>query len=116
MNNQIKIHPVEQRKKARIALPEPPVVYDAHSGKPVGQVVNISVEGMMLAGPTHIAPGTVRQFRIQIQHNGNYTELQTGVESLWCQDVNNSGTYWTGFHIIDIAPKQQEILNHLIDD
>lgn len=116
MSNQIKIHPVEQRKKVRVALSEPPLVYDAHSGEPVGQIVNISVDGMMLAGPVCTSPGTVRQFRIQIQHKGACTELQPGVESLWCQDVNNSGTYWTGFHIIDIAPEQQEILNSLIDD
>lgn len=116
MSNQIKINPVEQRKKPRIVLPEPPLAYDAHSRKPVGQIVNISAEGMMLAGATHISPGTVCQICIQIQHNGTCTELQTGVESLWCQDVNNSGTYWTGFHIIDIAPQQQEILNRLIDE
>lgn len=116
MSNQTEIHPVEQRKKTRVALPEPPIVYDAHSGTPMGQIVNISVEGMMLAGPAHIAPGTVCQFRIQIQHDGSCIELQTGVESLWCQDVNNSGTYWTGFHIIDIAPQHQEILDRLIDE
>ncbi len=116
MSNKVEFHPVEQRRKTRISLPEPPVVYDAHSGETIGQIVNLSVDGMMLAGPVSIAPGTLHQLCIQVEQEDIHAQLLVGVESLWCQDVNNSGTCWTGFQIIDISTEHQEMLNTLIDE
>jgi hypothetical protein len=103
----------ELRKHPRIEVPENVIVQDAHSGEMLGQLVNLSVDGLLLVGRVGIAPGTVRQLRMQLKQGGRVTELVLGAESLWCNDANDSGAYWSGFQIIDISPEQQEILDAL---
>jgi len=106
----------EQRSKNRVTIPEHPQILDAHSGKVLGELVNLSADGLMAISPGGIASGTVYQMRIPLVQGDSKVEILVGAESLWCDDANDSGSYWTGFQIIDISPEHQEILNAVIDD
>lgn len=106
----------EMRKNTRLEIPEQVAVKDAHSGEVIGQLVNLSIDGLMLMGPGCVAPGTVRQLRIPLSNSGEVSELLIGAEALWCQDANDSGSYWSGFHIIDISEEHQEILFKMVGD
>ena len=106
----------EQRRQRRVTIPEHPQILDAHSGKILGQLVNLSVDGLMAVSPRGIKCGTVRQVRVPLIVGEHSVEIQLGIESLWCEDANESGSHWTGFQIIDISPEHQIILNSVIAD
>jgi hypothetical protein len=104
-------HPADQRRSQRVTIPEHPHVLDAHSGAAIGQLVNLSSDGLMLAGADCIPRNTVCQMRIPLTRGSEQFEIRIGAESLWCEDANDSGMHWTGFQIIDISPEDQRILD-----
>ena len=106
----------EQRRQRRVTIPEHPQILDAHSGKILGQLVNLSVAGLMAVSPRSINCGTVYQVRFPLIIGDQPVEIQLGIESLWCEDTNESGSHWTGFQIIDISPDQQKILDSVVGD
>ncbi len=99
-----------------MTIPENPQILDAHSGKLLGELVNLSTDGFMAISPDCIVCGTVCQLRIPLVQGDRNVEILVGAESLWCDDANDSGSYWTGFQIIDISPEHQEILNTVVGD
>jgi len=104
----------EQRKKRRVAIAERVDVTDAYSGNTLGQLVNLSIDGLMLVGPGFIRPGTLYQLRIPLDMQANAQVLLVGAECLWCQDANESGAYWSGFQIIDISPEPRQALASVV--
>jgi len=106
----------EQRRKNRVTIPQHPQILDAQSSKILGELVNLSADGLMVVSPDSIACGTVYQMRIPLVQGDRNVEIQIGAESLWCDDANGSGSYCTGFQIIDISPQHQEILNTMVGD
>ncbi|MDT8386345.1 MAG: PilZ domain-containing protein [Thiogranum sp.] len=106
----------DMRKSPRLDAPEQVAVRDLHSGEVVGQLVNLSVDGLMLLGAASLEPGTLCQFRVPIDKEAQTTELVIGAEVLWCQDANHSGSYWSGFHIIDISPEHLAVLTAMVGD
>jgi hypothetical protein len=106
----------EQRKLMRVCIPDHPQIFDIHHNTVAGQLVNLSIEGLMMMSPAPVKPGTLLQFRIPLHCNEKVVEVLVGVESLWCDDADESGMCWTGFHIIDISPEHQEIISTLVCD
>jgi hypothetical protein len=104
----------EQRRKNRVAIPQHPTILDAHSGKVIGPLVNLSADGLMIAGKEPIDCRHVCQMRIPLIKDGRQLEIRVGAESLWSEDANDSGVHWTGFHIIDISPEDQLILDTVV--
>lgn len=104
----------DQRSCRRVTIPEHPQVSDAHSGAVLGQLVNLSHDGLMIAGNHCIARNSVCQMRIPLVVGGTRQEICIGAESLWCEDANGSGLYWTGFHIIDISAEDQKTLDAVV--
>jgi len=106
----------DQRKLTRVSIPDHPQIFDAHSGAAVGQLVNISIEGLMMMSPSAVNPGMLLQLRIPLQCNKGVIEVVIGAESLWCDETDESGACWTGLHIIDISPEHHEIISTLVYD
>jgi len=106
----------EQRRQRRVKIPQHPQIRDAHSGTVVGQLVNLSVDGLMAVSPLCISCGTVCQVRIPLIVDDETVEIQLGIESLWCEDANESGSHWTGFQIIDVSPDHHRILRSVIGE
>lgn len=105
---------VEQRRRHRVTIPEHPLIFDAHSGKVFGQLVNLSADGLMVAGDRCIEHGSVCQLRIPLMREQRVVEVRVGAESLWCEDAHGSGVFWTGYHIIDISPEDQQTLDDIV--
>lgn len=104
----------DKRRCQRVTIADHPQVNDAHSDDTVGQLVNLSCDGLMIAGNRPIAPNTVLQMRLPLNVGGSEHLISVGAESLWCEDANGSGLYWTGFHIIDISADDQEKLDAIV--
>jgi c-di-GMP-binding flagellar brake protein YcgR len=116
MKSKTNLDTTEQRRQRRVAIPEHPEILDCHNGNVLGQLVNLSADGLMAVSPHCIECGTVCQLRIPLIRDSETVEILIGAESLWCEDTNNSGSHWTGFQIIDISPEHQEILNSVVFD
>ena len=114
MNSTVNPAHSEQRRKTRVTIPEHPQILDAHTGKVLGELVNLSTDGLMAVSPGGVACGTVWQVRISLVRGDRKVEILIGAESLWSDDANGSGSYWTGFQIIDISSEHQEILNTVV--
>lgn len=109
-------HPADQRRNQRVTIAEHPQVLDAHSGAVVGQLVNLSSDGLMIASSWCIERTSVHQMRIPLTCGGEPLEIRIGAECLWCEDANESGIHWTGFQIIDISPEDQLILDRVVNN
>ena len=116
MSTSTNVEKSEQRRQRRVTIPEHPQILDAHSGNILGQLVNLSVDGLMAVSPQRIKRRTVCQVRIPLLIGKQPVEIQLGIESLWCEDANESGAYWTGFQIIDISPEYQNILKSVVGE
>ena len=112
----INANPADQRRSQRVSIPEHPQVLDAHSDAVIGQLVNLSSDGLMIASSRCIEFNTVYQMRIPLARGDDHLEIRIGAESLWCEDANDSGMHWTGFQIIDISPEDQRILESVLGD
>lgn len=106
--------PADQRSHPRVTIPEHPQVVDAHSGALIGQLVNLSPDGLMLASARPIARNSVCQMRIPLMADDRRLEITIGAECLWCEDTNGSGTHWSGFQIIDISAKDQAVVDAIV--
>ncbi len=116
MSHEASMQNSDQRRLTRVALPDHPRILDAHSGETVGQLVNLSVEGLMMMSPAAVTPGTLMQLRIPLQRGDASVEIAVGVECLWCDASDASGINWMGFHIIDISDDDREIIAGLVYD
>jgi hypothetical protein len=84
-------------------------VFNVLSGETLGQLANITSEGLMLIAAAPITPGTLFQLHMPLNEPTNgITAIDFGVEALWCQEADSSGRYWVGMHIIDISPQNIE--------
>lgn len=105
----------DRRGQHRAEVEHPTEVLDANSGSLIGQLVNLSHEGLMLVSARPIPAGVVLQLSIPLsQGEAGGQRIVVGAESLWSQDANDSGSFWTGFHIIDISANDQQLLDALV--
>lgn len=106
---------IDQRRAPRLEILESLNVKDVRDGEVLGQLANISSEGLMLVSQRPLSIGRSYRLIIPLAVEGiQDARIEVTAESLWCEDVNNSGTYWTGFHITAISAADQSVLNKLV--
>ncbi len=105
----------ENRQQHRLEIQDELMVTDINTGNTMGQLANLSVEGLMLSSTEPVRLNTIYRLRIPLSAEGvDDSNIEVRAESLWCEDVNGSGSYWTGFHICEISSQDQEILNKIV--
>ena len=89
-------------------------VSDARSGASLGQLVDISLEGLSVQGREPLSSASTRFLRILIpQPGGPDYRLEFEAQSRWTSEAD--GTHTTGFHITALTPEQQEQVKHLVN-
>lgn len=107
----------DRRKHPRIRVDRPLKVSDLDRGAPLGCLVDISIDGLMLISPEPIAVNRVLQLRLELPPEFGASQMALfGAESLWREVSNDPGKYWVGFQIIDISPEHVEKIRRLIDE
>lgn len=105
----------DQRRNPRLEIMDNLNVSETGSGVLLGQLVNISEDGFMLVSPEPLATGRQYKLTIPLSAEGvTDSEIRLTAESLWCEDVNGSGTFWTGFQITEILGEDRRILDRVI--
>ncbi len=106
---------VEKNEARRASRYVPAVccrVTDMLSGALLGEVLNVSREGLMLLSRQSIDEGSMYQVSIDCDMDGA-DSIEAGIECLWSDEHGNGGTV-AGFHIIDISSQGQACLDRLL--
>lgn len=97
---------MDNRGQKRIEVSEVIRVVDRQTGSTIGQLVNISEEGLMLQGPEPVPENSIYQLSLEFEADSASAAdgpLMIGVESLWCHSSSDQAQHWSGFYIIDIS-------------
>ncbi len=90
-------------------------VFDLHSGRRLGRVVDLSAEGFMLFSDTPQTADTLVECRlVSEQVIEGVCEITLGADCLWSRPGADDIHCWAGFHIIDLAEDQAAALEVLL--
>lgn len=103
----------DQRRLPRHALSAPVDVLDRLSLSPLGRLVNIHREGLMIMGGYPFDDERLYLVELQLPEsvNGRYS-IPLGVDCLWSR--RDSEMHWAGFKIIDASDEALEDIDVLI--
>ena len=107
----------DNRGQQRIEVSEVIKVVDRQTGKTVGQLVNISEDGLMLLSSEPIPENSIFQLSLEFAANSASAAdgpVMIGVESLWSNSSSDQSQHWVGFYIIDISEQDLEHIRKLI--
>jgi len=104
----------EQRRNERKEPIQRVVVFNSLTREQLGQLGNITPEGLMLITDEPILEGSIFQLSFTLIDPAESAErnFDVGATSLWSAPAA-SGNHWSGFQIIDISDPQQESLSSL---
>ena len=106
----------EHRRSRRKRVQATIDVFDAIADKPIGQVGNLSSEGMLLISNRPLRADALFQFAFALPAPaGKPHRLEIGVHEQWNEPASIGGQYWAGFRIIDISPEDQKVLDNWLN-
>jgi hypothetical protein len=104
----------ERRKHRRTRVPYEINVYDKHTGKHIGRLVNLSTEGIMLVGGAPMAVNETYECRMTLPVSiYGRREISFDALCLWCAKVENSQRFHGGFQIQKSREELRELLRLL---
>lgn len=102
----------EYRKSKRVRPNVTIEIVDIIKNIIIGNVLNISSEGLLVSTNLHIEAGLLFQTEWNFSARG-LKSIDVGIECLW-SETQTSNIYLTGFQIIDISKDDQDILDRII--
>jgi len=106
----------EKRKLKRRHLLYYARIFNAQTRELMGNLVDITPEGVMLASEkTH---PTDEPFRLSIELSEGITDksfLELTAKSIWCRPDIDPHFHTTGFELLDLTPQDREIIQRIID-
>jgi hypothetical protein len=91
------------------------IIADQITGNHIGRVVNISSEGLMLLSDEPMVAGSVYQLDLLLPNpQNNQEKISFAAEAVWCTEASQPESFWSGFHIIDIAAESVLVIDELI--
>lgn len=102
---------IEKRRLPRKRPAAPLQVTDAMTGRVVGHVGNLSLEGMMLLADVEIENDALYQFFFHLpDEHGRLQPIEVGAQELWSEQAHQPGRFWTGFRFIDLGEAEAHVL------
>ena len=106
---------VDMRSRPRKNTPHLVKALDEESGAPLGRIVDITSDGMMLLAPRAIAPG--RRFMIRLNLPvmvQNRSDVVIESEAVWCTQDKNPKFFRVGFKFITLAGEDGFLLEEVM--
>jgi len=92
-----------------------PRIYRADDNSRLGNLVNLTTEGLLLMGEKPVAAGQEMALRIRWQDaDGEPQEIRFQAQSRWCQTLGNPAFHVTGFAISRIDSEELDQVVALI--
>jgi len=106
----------QRRSRDRKHLNQTIDVTDVINQRKLGELVNLSIGGMMIMCDGELETNSIFQLAMTLPAPINgLTELQLGVDCLWCRHVDNFRRYWAGFQIIDASEDTLACIRELLE-
>lgn len=107
---------MNSRKFERAELNQPITIVDTINGGSFGELINVSVDGIMVMTQNEIPTHSIYQLALElpIDIEGS-RRVELGADCLWCRKAENFHRYWAGFQIIDTSDLASRQISHLID-
>lgn len=108
---------MREHRRSKRRNPETPVpVFNTMTGEPIGQIGNLSPDGMMLIASRELRADALYQFSfpLPLEHHAPI-EIEVGMHEQWSEPASVPGQYWAGFRIVSISAEDQELLNEWVD-
>ena len=108
---------MREHRRSKRRDPEIPVqVVNTMSGEPIGQIGNLSPDGMMLIANRELRADALYQFSFPLLiHNHAPIEIEVGMHEQWSEPAGVTGQYWSGLRIVSISAEDQELLAEWVD-
>lgn len=107
--------PTDHRESPRYELRVPLPIYDLSSHRKVGEVLDISVQGLRLASIEPIRKNTVLNCYISLPRKifeRDYLTLTA--QCCWCSVIPDSMTYESGFKLVKVSKEVSAVIMHMI--
>ncbi|MCP4140790.1 MAG: PilZ domain-containing protein [Chloroflexi bacterium] len=107
----------ERRKIARKYLMAYSSVYEQSTGKMLGYLSDLTLEGLMVIGKEELEIGRETEIRIDLPEIPAFKEnfLQIGVRIIWVKPDIDPRLNNIGFNFTDISEEQKLIISEMID-
>lgn len=103
----------QERKDLKVFLR----LFDEKTNQPIGYVVNITQEGIMVTHEQRIDVDSEYRLRLVLSAEiEGKKEIGFTAKSRWTEKDSESDFYNTGFQFIDLSPPDQKIIDKLIRD
>lgn len=106
----------ERRQHHRHSPDQQLELIEQHSGRRLGRLVDLSLDGFMLFSEGPLSVDSVVECRLLLDSpiDGNQS-IDFAADCLWSRPGADSQHCWAGFHIIDIADEQSAALRDLLN-
>jgi hypothetical protein len=105
----------KQRIKPRLTLNAGIRIRNMMTDCDVGELVNLTDEGLMIVSDSPINNNAVYQFELTLPEKVDEQDaLEIGVECLWCRQIDESNRFWSGYQIIDASAQALNIVRELL--
>lgn len=92
------------RRLERKELSQSIIIDDVINGGRFGELINLTIEGLMVITSQEIPAHSIFQLSLQLPTEIDGSNIiSLGVDCLWCRKADNFQRYWAGFQIIDAS-------------
>lgn len=101
-----------RRTLTRNAVEISVVALNGVDDEPLGKLVNIHQEGLMIMSPGPLDTESIYQLELQLPDSGGET-IPLVADCLWQSPANTGGAHWVGFKIVEISEKSIALIGQL---
>ncbi len=107
----------EKRKFNRVHLIHYLRLFDRKTGDLIGNLVDLTSEGLQLISEKPIENGTLLEIRMEFPEEvDGQQELQLNAEAVWCDHKLDPDLFSVGCKLIPVTPTQVTIIRDLIEN
>ena len=103
----------DERKLTRKTLSYFIDVFNEQEDVPVGLLVDISDEGMMINFRQELAIGKCFELAVPCEDNRRAEKVPFKAQSIWCKKIGEGGNYDVGFKLVEASPEAQKVFDEL---
>ncbi|AXI83862.1 PilZ domain-containing protein [Xylella taiwanensis] len=106
----------ESRRTLRRQVSEGINVLDMVAEQMIGQLSNISENGMLLLSPASLVDNALYQLRFQLSDlQGRLLQIDVGVHLLWSRPARGFGQLWAGFRFLTVSDEHRQYVRRWVN-
>ncbi|MEW5872550.1 MAG: PilZ domain-containing protein [Chloroflexota bacterium] len=107
----------ERRKRNRKQLRFFTRVIDSHTGRFLGYLANLTMDGAMMISHRPLNKDTVLHFQIDLPENyAPQSQLGLHAKAIWSQPDTDPEFYKVGLKLSELTPQETDTLGRLLDE